>query len=113
MRKALLFFGLMVAAQWLVPLWNIVGSERVLTQGRPFLFRTAPVDPYDWFRGEYVQLGYAMEQEDLVQDAGAPFEDGEEVFVLLTERNGEAAIERVQRGQAKGWAWLPGRNMSS
>lgn len=44
-----------------VPGWMIVKHERVLRDGTLFKFRTAPVDPRDPFRREYVRLDFACE----------------------------------------------------
>ena len=41
-----------------VPAFMIVRREHVLHAGRAFKFRTAPVDPYDAFRGRYVALNF-------------------------------------------------------
>ena len=54
-------FGLMVLFQLALPGWMIVQHERVLTEGEVFLFRTAPIDPRDPFRGEYVTLNFEAE----------------------------------------------------
>lgn len=59
-RKALLFV-LVAVAQLAVPAWMIVGHERVRRDGDVFKFRTAPVDPRDPFRGEYVRLEFEAE----------------------------------------------------
>lgn len=60
MNKKLLFgiFSVVAAAQLAVPVWMIYQKETVLTTGELFRFRTAPVDPYDAFRGRYVALGF-------------------------------------------------------
>jgi len=34
--------------------------EQTLRKGEVFLFKTAPVDPYDAFRGRYVSLGFDL-----------------------------------------------------
>jgi uncharacterized membrane-anchored protein len=50
-----LFLGLVVI-QLAVPGWMIGKRELTLHRGEQFRFRTAPVDPYDPFRGRYVAL---------------------------------------------------------
>jgi uncharacterized membrane-anchored protein len=55
-------FGLFVAVaavQLAAPLGQVLRHEDVLRTGTLYKFRTAPVDPYDAFRGKYVALGYA------------------------------------------------------
>jgi uncharacterized membrane-anchored protein len=97
MRKAILpLVGLMILAQWLLPWWTIHDSERVLREGRPFKFRTAPIDPHDPFRGEYVTLRFAIEDEDLMLRDSAQVEDGQLMHAVLTEVNGEAAIAELR-----------------
>lgn len=55
----MLFFTLMVAAQWLIPGKTIWDHEQVLRQGEQFKFLTLPVDPNDPFRGKYVTLRFS------------------------------------------------------
>jgi len=57
-----LIFGLFLTlaiAQLATPLGQIWKYENILQAGRLYKFRTAPVDPYDAFRGRYVALNYA------------------------------------------------------
>jgi uncharacterized membrane-anchored protein len=57
-----LVLGLFIAlalAQLAAPIFQIWKYEDVLDTGQPYKFRTAPVDPYDAFRGKYVALNYA------------------------------------------------------
>jgi len=59
-RKPLLFMAV-VLAQLAVPAWMILSHERILREGEVFKFRTAPIDPRDPFRGEYVRLDFEAE----------------------------------------------------
>lgn len=58
MRRSTIIFILIALAQLAVPVWMIVQHERVLLEGEVFKFRTAPIDPRDPFRGEYVVLNF-------------------------------------------------------
>ncbi|HRH68557.1 MAG TPA: GDYXXLXY domain-containing protein [Flavobacteriales bacterium] len=60
-RKLLLFVAAGVI-QLGVLAWMIVGHERVLQEGAVYRFRTAPIDPRDPFRGEYVVLNFEVER---------------------------------------------------
>jgi uncharacterized membrane-anchored protein len=95
-------FAVLTAAQFGVPLQMIVARERTLRLGKPYRFRTAPVDPYDAFRGRYVAInvdlsggtdrGLAWGRRVSVTNAGA-FERGQRAFALLAEgTNGFARI---------------------
>lgn len=57
MKKRLAGLILLVSAiQLAVPASMLLGRERTLREGEVFKFQTAPVDPYDAFRGRYVAL---------------------------------------------------------
>jgi uncharacterized membrane-anchored protein len=62
MRVKALLFGLVVIAQLGALAWMIRDHEQVLENGRVYRFRTAPIDPRDPFRGEYVVLDFAAEE---------------------------------------------------
>jgi uncharacterized membrane-anchored protein len=70
----LILFGLTVAAQLFVPASMIFSSERVLSKGKTFRFRTAPIDPYDAFRGKFVALDFTASRT--VAPADPQFETG-------------------------------------
>lgn len=96
-RNALLFV-LAAIAQLAVPAWMIVGHERVRRDGEVFKFRTAPVDPRDPFRGEYVRLDFEVERGRWLLP---PVETGtgkyrHHAFALLgTDSTGFAAITQL------------------
>lgn len=58
MRRSAAIFLVIALAQLAVPAWMIVSHERILHEGEVFKFRTAPIDPRDPFRGEYVILNF-------------------------------------------------------
>ena len=67
-----ILFAAAVVAQWAAPLSMIFRSERVLSGGQAFKFKTAPVDPVDAFRGRYIALNF---------DVAAPIEPGRDVRI--------------------------------
>ena len=54
----LAIFAAVALAQLGVPAWMIGQREWILRNGTPYKFRTAPVDPYDAFRGKYIWLNF-------------------------------------------------------
>lgn len=85
MLKKLLIPGiflLLVAAQWAIPLDMIRSSNLILTEGKPFRFKCAPIDPNDPFRGKYITLSFEAEQY-LMDSALAP-QPGETVWLRMT-----------------------------
>lgn len=61
MKPRLIFalFVVLAVAQIAVPAGQIIKHENILRTGTAYKFRTAPVDPYDAFRGRYVALNFA------------------------------------------------------
>jgi uncharacterized membrane-anchored protein len=97
-------FVLAVLAQLWVPASMIVSSEKTLESGKAFKFRTAPVDPYDAFRGKYVALQFTAGSVDsLVYSAysagnGTPLRYGQKVYAILAEdSSGFAKVIGLQK----------------
>ena len=79
-----MIFGLFVAmalAQVAVPMGQIRKYEEILATGTAYKFRTAPVDPYDAFRGRYAALNYADTLGTIRQ--GDEMEYGASAYVAL------------------------------
>lgn len=95
MNKVLriMLFAMMTAAILAVPASQIVRYERVLRNGRAFTFRTQPVDPYDAFRGRYVQLSFDGMTASL--PAGMAFRREADVYARLGEVDGFAVIASI------------------
>ena len=82
--KSLLFlFAVAVLLQLAVPASMIAKRERVLREGQVFKFRTAPVDPYDAFRGRFVALSLEERSVPLIGDTS--FVNGEKVYAMIEE----------------------------
>jgi uncharacterized membrane-anchored protein len=97
--KSLLFlFGLAVLLQLAVPAAMILKREHALTHGQAFKFRTAPVDPYDAFRGRFVALGFDQSRVRVAPDHD--FLRNETVHALLAEdAEGYAFFSRISRAR--------------
>ncbi|HUJ09640.1 MAG TPA: GDYXXLXY domain-containing protein [Verrucomicrobiae bacterium] len=79
-------FGIFLAValiQLSIPAQMIWRHERSLTKGRAYRFRTAPVDPYDAFRGRFVALRF--EQEKAPWKDRQPARRGQSVYALIEE----------------------------
>lgn len=92
----MMVFAIFAAAQLAVPAAMILRYELVLAQGTLYKFRTAPVDPYDAFRGRYVALRI---KEDTVKVKNkADFKYQEPVYALLeTDPDGFAKFATVTK----------------
>ncbi len=60
MRRSLIW--LVIGLQLAVPAWMALQRELIVQYGERFWLRTAPVDPRDIFRGDYVRLDYGFSQ---------------------------------------------------
>ncbi|MFZ1289259.1 MAG: GDYXXLXY domain-containing protein [Melioribacteraceae bacterium] len=95
-NKKILFtiFFLVVIIQLFVPAKMIYDNEDVLSTGKEFKFRTAPIDPIDPFRGKYIFLQY---KENIIEiENEKNWKIGETVFLILeNDKNGFAKIKSV------------------
>ena len=97
MRRLLIIA--VVAAQLLVLFYMAGSREWILAKGETVYLRTAPIDPRDPFRGDFVRLNYEINAigaqrlgEELLEQKG---EKGRKVYTLL--QNGEDGIAMPTR----------------
>ncbi len=107
MRKSLivgLFSGLIIL-QIVVPVSMIVKREVTLKNGVPFMFKTAPVDPYDAFRGRYVAL--RVDVDKVGRPDGADLKYGQKVYAsLFVDAHGFAQVAQISRHKPKYGSYL-------
>jgi uncharacterized membrane-anchored protein len=107
-RTKWLLFGLMAAVQLGALAWMIRDHEQVLEQGTVYKFRTAPIDPRDPFRGEYVVLNFEAEQGRWPLEAGTGNPGTVNAFgVLGVDTAGYAIITDLRTGTVPAEEHLP------
>lgn len=100
-NKTFLAIGLVVA-QLAVPTQMIAQQENILRNGAQIKLKTAPVDPYDMFRGRYVWL--RMEENFVSFPSKEKVERNQTVYILFQEdadgfaKAVSAQLERPQQG---------------
>jgi len=108
MRWKFIFFVLLQVAL----LVGIIAYRQYwVATGERILLRTAPVDPRDIFRGDYVSLRYDISTLDLDGlGAKGSFKSNEKVYVIL-EKNQEGIFSAVSvsRGLPSGKRFIQGR----
>lgn len=77
-------FAIMILAQLYLPAKMILDSESTIKNGMAYKFKTQPVDPYDPFRGKYIDLRYEVEMEKYDLD-GLANEELQEVYKAYAE----------------------------
>lgn len=97
LRKALpILLGVTLFAHYAVPAKMMLERELTLRFGEAFRFETAPVDPYDPFRGRYVALAFSVANVSAeVVDKDLP--SGETFATIETDDRGYARIASLHR----------------
>jgi len=101
MKKALLIIiGIGVCVQFGVLASILVKRELTLRYGEVYRFHTAPVDPFDAFRGRYVALSFDIERENF--DALETMRYNKPCYVQLgADTNGFATITAAFQDKQK------------
>lgn len=91
----MILFAALCAAQLAVPASMIIRLNSTAAKGTVYRFRTAPVDPYDAFRGRYVAL--AFEQTTVPIPEGQHLQENTSVYVTLeVDSEGFARLDSVE-----------------
>jgi len=103
MRKqiTIILFAIVALAQLYVPATMILDREEILSEGKEFKFRTAPVDPNDPFRGKYITLSYKDNRVKV--DHKPQWESYDGIYAYISsDKNGYARIDSVSRDKPSG-----------
>lgn len=88
-------FPVYLALLVLLPLWQMVQAQAVLTQGKAYRFETEPVDPADAFRGRYIALGFKAARAEVEKGFNPDY--GRSFYAVLgVDENGFGKIERLE-----------------
>jgi uncharacterized membrane-anchored protein len=104
-RRARIGFVAAVAAMVAVPLAAIAWNEWKLRSGDEYRLQVQPVDPVDFFRGEYVALQYPISRIPL---DGTRWDPGDAVYVPLRKIDGHWTGEKGFR-ERPGDPFIQGR----
>ena len=106
MKTKLIIAVIMMLAQLAVPGYMIYQRENTLKNGETFLFKTAPVDPFDAFRGRYVALNFDQTTISL-PDENTDIRQGNTVYTQLEKNeHGVASLVSIHRSKPKYGAFL-------
>jgi uncharacterized membrane-anchored protein len=92
-------FALMAIAQWFVPAQMIQEQEAILAKGKVYKFKTAPVDPYDAFRGKYIYLNFDNSRISVANPK--KYNNNDDVYLILKDSAGYALIEAISKSEPK------------
>ncbi len=104
-RIILALFIVVALLQLAVPVSQLWRYEQTLRTGKPYKFRTRPVDPYDAFRGRFVALAFE-EHEAPWEGKTTPVHDTTGYAVLGKDANGFAQVLRVTPVAPEGGDYL-------
>ena len=110
-----ILIGLAVAFQILVVAAMAFSREWILATGEPYVLQTAPVDPRDIFRGDYVRLEYLFSHVPVQQLDEEILEQGlvkgQKVYLSLTrDINGVTQGGRLSLSPPAAESYLTGRS---
>jgi uncharacterized membrane-anchored protein len=112
MRK--IFIVLAVLMQILVLAYMAGEREYILRTGKIIYLRTAPIDPRDLFRGDYVRLNYEISNipaKNLPGGGDAVILKGEKVYAILKEgADGLCELESISKKKPQSGIYLTGRS---
>ena len=98
-------FCCIAVIQLIVPLSMIMKRESVLKKGEQFKFVTAPVDPFDAFRGRYVALRIA--EDNVTASKEQRLNNGQNVFAHIgMDEQGFARLTGVTTSQPQGIPYI-------
>jgi len=107
--------GLAVLLQILVLGYMVGEREHILRNGKIIYLRTAPIDPRDLFRGDYVRLNYEISNisaRNLPRGDATGLAKGSKVYVILTENsNGLYELGHVSPTEPPTGIYLAGRSL--
>ena len=113
MNRSLLVLGA-IAFQVTSVAMIAFSKERILATGQEIILQTAPIDPRDIFRGDYVRLNYLFSQvpaqrlEDSILESG--LRKGQKVYLsLTTDRNGITQGNHLYTAPPANGSYLSGR----
>ena len=102
---ACIIFACVILAQLGLPGWLIARHELTLARGEPVKFKVRPVDPYDPFRGRYVNL--ELEQTTAPLPEGYRPERGTKVYVpIKLGRDGFAKLGHARPEPPSGGPYI-------
>jgi uncharacterized membrane-anchored protein len=107
MKKGLIIglFFCTALIQVITPLSMVLKRESVLKNGEQFKFKTAPVDPYDAFRGRYVAL--RIEEDKVTSPKGIRLRYDQRVYAHITvDEQGFAKFSTVTTSRPYGVPYI-------
>lgn len=94
----LVFFAIVTVAMFAAPAFMARQGELVLRHGSIYLFKAAPMDPYDYFRGRYVNIRLEQNYAPAPSDKKLDFKYNEPVCAVLKNGgDGFACFDRLSR----------------
>lgn len=94
MNKKIGLYILVVAVLFLLPIYTIIVSTDTLKGGSEYMFKVQAFDPYDMFRGNYININF---EEQYVKDCNAvKGMYGEKCYVTIaTKEDGYAYFSKI------------------
>ncbi|MDF2500507.1 MAG: hypothetical protein K0Q77_1221 [Anaerosporomusa subterranea] len=100
-KKRLALFTVVAVIQLAIVLYMAWQWEDILQTGQRFEWETAPVDPYDAFKGRYIDLGFKERSGPVIDNAKYAY--GQKAYAIIGKNaDGKAIISGVSAKQPAG-----------
>ncbi len=92
-KKRLIGLLFIAVLQLVFPLIFIAAKEKVIADGKEFLFRIQPVDPYDFFQGRYVSLN--VQRLSFTPDSLSQYKRNDIIYAEFEQDSTGAKIKHI------------------
>lgn len=109
-KRLLLLFVIVGLLQAIAPLYMAWRWEDILQTGRQFYWQTAPVDPYDAFKGRYIDLRFDENNVPVIDSQPVDLSAGQMMYGIIAENTeGKAYISGVSVRQPEQGSYIKGK----
>lgn len=97
-KKLIALIGISLI-QIIFPLFFIAAKEKIISDGKEYLFKIQPVDPYDFFQGRYVELN--VEQLSIDSKKLLQFKRNDLVYIEFFQDSSGIKIKGVSKNKTR------------
>jgi len=101
-QKQILLFCLTLIILFCIPIYTIVVSTDTLKDGTEFLFKVRAFDPYDMFRGNYLNISF--EEQEIYGEFNTSSNNGHDDYYVTigTNPDGFAYFSKISKSKPVG-----------
>ena len=102
-QKQILLFSLTLIILFCIPIYTIVASANTLKDGTEFLFKVMAFDPYDMFRGNYLNIRFEEKEVRGAPNMSSNSSSRDNYYVTIeTNPDGFAYFSKISKTKPVG-----------